>query len=51
MDGSDKYVLHLRKEQLPPAEAFWSITMYDQDGLQVANPITRFAIGDRDVTS
>jgi hypothetical protein len=26
---------------------FWSITMYDKDGFQMANPINRFAIGDR----
>ena len=33
---------------MPPADAFWSLTMYDAEGFQVANPINRFAIGDRD---
>ena len=28
--------------------AFWSVTMYDADGFQAANPLDRFAIGDRD---
>ena len=28
--------------------AFWSLTMYGEDGYFVANPIHRFAIGDRD---
>jgi hypothetical protein len=28
--------------------AFWSVTMYDAEGFQAANPIDRFAIGDRD---
>ena len=46
--AEDNYVLHFSKEQLPPAEAFWSLTMYDADGFQVPNPINRFAIGDRD---
>jgi hypothetical protein len=31
-----------------PAGAFWSLTMYDNQGFQVLNPINRFAIGDRD---
>jgi hypothetical protein len=46
--GERRYVLHFNKEDLPPAEAFWSLTMYDEAGYQVANPINRFAIGDRD---
>jgi hypothetical protein len=48
MDGANKYVLHLNKDELPPAEAFWSVTMYDKEGFQVANQLNRFAIGDRD---
>ncbi|WFU79523.1 DUF1254 domain-containing protein [Bradyrhizobium sp. CIAT3101] len=43
-----KYVLHFDKDELPPVSAFWSLTMYDEEGYQVANPINRFAIGDRD---
>jgi hypothetical protein len=46
--AENKYVLHFNKEELPPAAAFWSLTMYDAEGFQVANPISRFAIGDRD---
>ena len=47
-DGKNKYTLRFEKGQLPPAGAFWSLTMYDKDGFQVANEINRFAIGDRD---
>ena len=46
--GESKYVLHFNKDELPPVDAFWSVTMYDAEGFQVANPINRFAIGDRD---
>jgi hypothetical protein len=46
--GGNNYVLHFSKEQLPPVDAFWSVTMYDGAGFAVANKIHRFAIGDRD---
>jgi hypothetical protein len=46
--GEHKYVLHFGKDEIPPVNAFWSVTMYDEAGFQVANPINRFAIGDRD---
>jgi hypothetical protein len=46
---SDKrYVLHFEPNQIPPVRAFWSLTMYDDRQLFTANPIDRFAIGDRD---
>lgn len=46
--GANRYVLHFDKANLPPVDAFWSVTLYDNDGFQVSNPIDRFAIGDRD---
>jgi len=48
LDGTNDYVLHFAQDELPPANAFWSITLYDNEGFQVANPLDRFAIGDRD---
>lgn len=48
LTGDQRYVLHFAKDELPPVSAFWSLTMYDAEGFQVANPINRFAIGDRD---
>ncbi len=46
--GDHDYVIHFDADELPPAHAFWSITMYDAQGFQVANELDRFAIGDRD---
>jgi hypothetical protein len=48
LNGANKYVVHFSKDELPPVDVFWSITMYDEQGFQVANKINRFAIGDRD---
>jgi hypothetical protein len=49
--GDHDYVIHFDADKLPPADAFWSVTMYDAQGFQVANELNRFAIGDRDPLS
>jgi hypothetical protein len=48
LDGNHSYLLHFNKSGLPPVDGFWSVTMYDAEGFQVANSINRFALGDRD---
>jgi hypothetical protein len=44
LDGTNKYSLHFGKDAKPPVGAFWSVTLYDSDGFQVANPLNRFAL-------
>jgi hypothetical protein len=44
LDGANKYTIHFEKGTTPPVEAFWSITLYDKDGFQVANTLNRFAV-------
>jgi len=44
LDGANKYLLHFNKGETPPTSAFWSVTLYDNDGYQVANPLNRFAV-------
>lgn len=48
LQGAKLYTMHFEKSQIPPVRAFWSLTLYDDDGYFTANPIKRFAIGDRD---
>ncbi len=44
LDGRSNYTIHFEKEEIPPVNAFWSVTLYDNDGFQVANPLNRFAV-------
>ena len=45
LDGANKYTLHFDKgEHRRRSSAFWSITLYDAEGFQVANPLNRFAV-------
>lgn len=48
LEGANRYRIHFEKGQTPPVRAFWSVTMYSEDGYFIPNPINRFAIGDRD---
>lgn len=44
LDGSNKYTITFDKGATPPTQAFWSITLYDSEGFQVANALNRFAV-------
>ncbi len=45
--GADRYTLTFPKGHLPPAQGFWSLTMYDKDYFFVANPLNRYSISAR----
>ena len=45
LDGSSRYTLRFAPGQLPPANSFWSLTMYELPSrLLVHNPINRYLI-------
>ena len=46
-NGEHKYIMHFPEGQLPPAEGFWSLTMYDADYFFVSNPLNRYSISAR----
>jgi hypothetical protein len=48
LNGANRYLVHFDRGQTRPANAFWSLTMYNDRQHFVANPINRYAIGDRD---
>ena len=47
LSGQHEYVLHFPAGQLPPNEAFWSLTMTDVVGYMVHNAINRYSVGSR----
>lgn len=47
-DGNNTYLLHFNASELPPVDAFWSVTMYDTEGFPVANSINRYDLGGHD---
>jgi hypothetical protein len=44
LNGANAYAIHFDKGATPPVDAFWSITLYDAQGYQAANPLNRFAL-------
>ncbi|MCB2008869.1 MAG: DUF1214 domain-containing protein, partial [Rhodoferax sp.] len=48
LSGAHRYTIRFAPGQLPPVDAFWSITLYRaSDYFLVPNPIERYSIGDR----
>ncbi len=47
LNGRHDYIMHFPAGQLPPNNAFWSLTMSDAKNRFVANPINRYSVGDR----
>ena len=45
--GARRYTLRFAVGGLPPADAFWSVSLYGADRYFVANDIARHAVGDR----
>ncbi|MFJ7964088.1 DUF1254 domain-containing protein [Streptomyces sp. NPDC096324] len=48
LHGGNRYQLHFEAGSLPPVNAFWSLTMYNDRQFFVDNPIDRYTVGDRD---
>ena len=47
LDGEHAYRLHFPAGQLPPNDAFWSLTATDTVGYMVSNPTGRSSVGSR----
>lgn len=47
LHGRRRYTLRFEPGQWPPADAFWSVTLYDADRFLYDNPLGRHSAGDR----
>lgn len=47
LSGGHNYVMHFPTGQLPPNDAFWSLTMGDAKNRFVANQLNRYSVSDR----
>lgn len=45
--GAKKYVMHFAKGQTPPADGFWSLTMYNGEYFFVDNPLNKYTVSAR----
>jgi hypothetical protein len=47
MNALHDYVIRMTKDELPPAEAFWSLTLYDLDnGFFIPNDRHKYSVGE-----
>ncbi len=46
-NGANKYVMHFDKGQAPPAEGFWSLTMYNAEYFFVDNKLNKYTVSPR----
>jgi len=47
MNAMHDYVIRMTKDELPPAKAFWSVTLYDlQNGFFIPNDRRKYSVGD-----
>ncbi|MFF0812205.1 DUF1254 domain-containing protein [Streptomyces albogriseolus] len=42
-----RYELRFEAGSMPPVDAFWSLTAYDEDRNLIPSPINRYSVGDR----
>jgi len=45
LSSDKKYVLHFNKDEIPPVNGFWSLSMYNDKILFAENPINRYNLG------
>ena len=47
LTGEGRYVIRFAKDQIPPVNGFWSLTMYNPEFFFVENPLNRYTLSPR----
>ena len=47
LNGAHSYAVTFAKDQTPPAEGFWSLTLYDEKHFFVPNELKRYSLGTK----
>lgn len=47
LDGANEYRMRFGPGELPPVDAFWSLTLYDGNYFLFGNPLDRYGVSDR----
>jgi hypothetical protein len=50
LNGANRYVVTFAKDQLPPVNGFWSLTMYNDKHFFVLNSINQHSVGTKSKT-
>jgi hypothetical protein len=47
LNSANRYTVTFAKDQTPPVNGFWSLSIYNEHHFFVANPINRFSVGTK----
>jgi hypothetical protein len=47
LNGAHRYTVTFKKNETPPVEGFWSLTLYNSRHLFSANPLNRYSLGTK----
>jgi len=50
LNSTNEYLVHFAPDEIPPVDAFWSMTIYDQDGFLVPNRSRTYSVRGELVT-
>ena len=48
LDGKNHYIIHFSKDNTPPVNGSWSLTLYNDKFFFVANPLNRYTLSAQD---